>query len=515
MPAQRHYPQRVDVAIVGSGPTAAAYARILSESAPEARIAMFEVGPTVSSPPGAHVKSIPEGADRARAQRASEGPGADAPKITSPAAMKSGKRLARPGTFLIEGEHTVPGEDGLPVAAMSSNVGGMGAHWTGACPRPGDSERITFLDDLDEILDDAERLLGVSRTAFENAPFGSVIVERLGAAVNAGRPPERRVQAMPLAVHRQGDGSLVWSGPDVIMGEATRSNPNFELFDESLVTKVLTADGRASGVEVRDLRTDSTHTVDARFVIVGADAFRTPQLLWASGIRPDALGRYLNDQTQVVFSSRLRDVSAPVVADETAGGLKVQSGVNWVPFTDALPFHIQVMQPDSSPVPVPEDDPLVPGSIVGLGMFLAKDLQHEDRVEFSDVDVDSYGMPAIRVHYRLTERDHEMLERARAAAIELAEAVGEPFDDTPFTLPLGSSLHYQGTTRMGDQDDGTSVCDTHSEVWDAPGVFVAGNNVIPTATACNPTLTSVALAIRGARHVAARLADAGSAVRNS
>ena len=76
----------------------------------------------------------------------------------------------------------------------------------------------------------------------------------------------------------------------------------------------------------------------------------------------------------------------------------------------------------------------------------------------------------------------------------------------PFTMPLGASLHYQGTTRMGAVDDGESVCGPDSEVWTAPGVFVAGNGIIPTATACNPTLTSVALAIRGARRIASDLA---------
>ena len=63
-------------------------------------------------------------------------------------------------------------------------------------------------------------------------------------------------------------------------------------------------------------------------------------------------------------------------------------------------------------------------------------------------------------------------------------------------MPLGASLHYQGTTRMGAADDGASVCCPDSEVWDVPGLFVAGNGVIPTATACNPTLTGVALAVR-------------------
>jgi choline dehydrogenase-like flavoprotein len=59
---------------------------------------------------------------------------------------------------------------------------------------------------------------------------------------------------------------------------------------------------------------------------------------------------------------------------------------------------------------------------------------------------------------------------------------------------------------MGETDDGTSVCSPDSEVWSAPGVFVAGNGVIPTPTACNPTLTSVALAVRGARRIAKELA---------
>ena len=77
-------------------------------------------------------------------------------------------------------------------------------------------------------------------------------------------------------------------------------------------------------------------------------------------------------------------------------------------------------------------------------------------------------------------------------------------------MPLGASLHYQGSTRMGVLDDGTSVCSPDSEVWGVPGLFVAGNGVIPTATACNPTLTSVALAVAGARRIVAELVPAMS-----
>ncbi|RKO23466.1 choline dehydrogenase [Pseudarthrobacter phenanthrenivorans] len=499
------YPAAVDVAIVGSGPTASAYARILSEEAPGATIAMFEVGPTVSDPPGAHVKNIEDPERRSSAQRASEGPGAGAETVSSPGAVKSGERRARPGTYLLQDGYAFPGEDGMPVAAMSSNVGGMAAHWTAACPRPGGKERIPFLPDLEDLLDDADRLLGVTTHAFDGAPFSDLVRERLAAVVDNGRGPAFRVQPMPLAVHRREDGGLVWSGSDVVMGDVTRENPQFHLFDESLVTRVLVEDGVAAGVEVQDRRTGGTHQVSARYVVVGADALRTPQLLWASGIRPDALGRYLNDQAQVVFASRLRGVTAPQGSATADSALSEQSGVAWVPYTDEAPFHGQIMQLDASPVPLAEDDPVVPGSIVGLGLFCAKDLQREDRVAFDDGARDSYGMPAMRIHYRLTERDREVLERARQEIVRLGKAVGEPLDEQPFVLPPGASLHYQGTTRMARTDDGESVCSPDSEVWQVPGLFVAGNGVIPTATACNPTLTAVALAVRGARKVAEKL----------
>ena len=511
----RAFPPHVDVAVVGSGPTGAAYARVLSELAPDATIALFEAGPVLTDPPGLHVKNIEDLDRRLVAQRRSEGLRPHTATEEEPAYADPAKRVVRPGTHLLPDGYHEPGEDGIPALAMSTNVGGMGAHWTCACPRPGGRERIAFLPHLDELLDEAERLLAVDRHPFDDAPYADVVRDRLAADFDPGRPEERRVRPMPLAVHRRPDGKLQWSGPDVVFGEVTRGNPNFSLFADAPVRRVLVEGGRAVGVVVRD-RTDGTQReVRARFVVVAADALRTPQLLFASGVRPRALGRYLNDQPQMVFAVRLRDVThTPTEQHDPRGDSAIteQSGVSWVPYTDEDPFHGQVMQLDASPIPLVGDDVPTPGSIVGLGWFCGKDLQESDRVEFSDAETDDYGMPKPRIHYRLTERDHETVARAREAILRAARSLGEFIGDAPMMLAGGASLHYQGTTRMGPNDDGTSVCGPTSEVWGVSGLYVAGNNVIPTPIACNPTLTSVALAVAGARDIAARLAAGSGAV---
>jgi choline dehydrogenase-like flavoprotein len=498
----RSFPASVDVVVVGSGPAGAAYARILSERAPDATIALFEAGPLLADPPGIHVKNIADDERRRAAQRNSEGShphsGSAGGQYADPA-----RRLLRPGTHLLPDGYQAPGEDGLPALAMSTNVGGMGAHWTAACPRPGGAERIAFLSGLDELLDEAERLLGVDRHPFAGAPYTDLVRERLAAEFDPGRSPDRRVQPMPLAVRRRPDGALVWSGPDVVFGEVTRNNPNFTLYAGARVQRVLIEDGRAVGVRV------AGHSVRARYVVVAADALRTPQLLFASGIRLPALGRYLNDQPQTVFAVRLRDVATVLEPARSDVEIAGQSGVGWVPYTDEHPFHGQVMQLDASPIPLVSDDEPSPGTIVGLGWFCGKDLQASDRISFDADETDEYGMPKPSIHYTLTDRDHASLAAAREQILRAARALGESIGEEPLVLAPGASLHYQGTTRMGPADDGTSVCGPTGEVWQTAGLYVAGNNVIPTPIACNPTLTSVALAVAGARDIASHLAQSG------
>ncbi|MFC0681558.1 GMC oxidoreductase [Lysobacter korlensis] len=492
-----------DVVIVGSGPAGSTFARVLVDEFPGLRIVMVEAGPSTGEPPGRHVNTISDLDLKAAAQRASEGP--DPEHRSGPPTIGPGP--ARPGTFLVDRD----GE--MPAAAMSSNVGGMGAHWTCACPPPGDGERIDFLPraEFDSLFAEASTLLGVTQTAFEDAPLGRELRAALGAHFDDGRAPDRKVQPMPLAVTVRPDGSRYWTGTDVILGEVA-SSPSFELLAETLATRILHDAGRATGVEVRSLRTGERSTITAGAVVVAADALRTPQLLFASGIRPAALGRHLNDHTQVIALARLDDRFIPTEArtrpKQAGGPLEGYSGVSWIPYDrNSFPFHGQIMQMGTSPIPLGDVEEPWPGSIVGIGLFATKHIREDDRVEFDPAETDGYGLPRIRLRYQLDEVDQQTIQDAISWADRIAHMIGSPLGGPPRLLPAGSSLHYMGTVRMGIADDGTSVCDPESRLWGLENVFVGGNGVLPAPTACNPTATSLALAIRAARALGRGLKD--------
>lgn len=510
---------KYDVVIVGSGPAGAAYARTVKNNLPTARVLMVEGGPIVTSPPGRHVRTIKDSAERIAAQFASQGPDANPADYEervalalSPSRGRATGVAARPGTWLLGEGANPPGEEGFAAAAMSSNVGGMGSHWSGACPWPAHQEVSIDLDPAEFIgaLDAARRLLKVTQAAFESAPLGVEVRELLGEHFNADRPANRRVQAMPLAMDISG-GERHWTGPDVILGDLLSGEVDgFELRSETLALRVLTKNGRADGVLLRDRRRDRDYEVGARFVVVAADSLRSPQLLSASGIRPAALGRYLNEHTMTTSTIRLdpkfREF-ADGVEKTSAGSLDVLAGVSWVPyFEPSFPFSGQVTQWDASPIPVAESFETWPGSVVECSVFMGKaDLRPEDRLEFDENELDWFGMPSIRIHYGFTEHDRGRLAEAVNRAAEMGAMLGEPINGLePKTLPHGASLHYQGTTRFG-SDDGTSTVDTKLRVWGHSNVYVGGNGTIPTAAACNPTLTTVALATLGARDLAGRI----------
>ncbi len=522
----------VDVVVVGSGPAGAAVTRSIKDRAPGSTVLMVERGPALETPTGQNIRSAPpEVRDRIfeRLSRSEPGlRGADGESVPLV--------VPRPGTHVVRFHDIADDEQtDMPGALFAENVGGMGAFWTCAAPRPQGGERIPFIapDEMSAALDEAERLLRVSTDAYPATAEGDRLARLLADRFDGDGSP---VVRMPLAAGpgaRPGHPS--WSGPREILGslaDPSADSSGFELRAETAAVRILVDGEAVAGVRLRDMRSGREEDVAAKVVVVAADALRTPQLLWASGVRPEALGRYLNDQPQVVAAAFL-DLGPTAVGVPGApptsgavdagddhpfhgtpgGGQDAITGVWWLPFDDdaGRPFHTQIMQMDASPIAIGSGTVEDARPIVGVGVFAAKDLRAEDRVRFDERDPDPAGLPGIRIDYGLSPTDRERVAAAERLARELLETIGEPIPGgEPVLLPAGSSIHYQGSVRMGPADDGTSVCDPHGEVWGVSGLFVAGNGVIPTATGCNPTLTNVALAVRAGARIAATLSAEGA-----
>ncbi|NYF14932.1 pyranose oxidase [Pseudoclavibacter sp. JAI123] len=520
------------VAIVGSGPIGAAYARILLETNPDVHVTMFEAGPQLTDVPGESVRNIADPAEKELARERSQGPQAGdfreslgIPK----AAVVEGMFTARQGTHLLDfgGEGSAHTET-FPAAAASTNVGGMGAHWTCATPAPEFSERVDFIEsaEWDELIVSAERLLHVQSAAFADSGVGAAIRSLLSEEFSAELPEGFGPSTLPVAGDAQPDGTVRWAGADVVFGPLVEAgNPlaeRFELRDLTLVRRVERegpgVDARVTGITVEDLRTGETSFVAADAVVVAADAFRSPQLLWASGIRPAALGRYLTEHPVVISTVALdpegmaRFATDADLEEELArralNPADPVGAVNRIPFSEPdHPFSLQVMYAENPPFPL---DPAHPHAgnrwgYVNMGYGMRKHPRVEDGITFHDDELDYRGFPNMTVDYALTDVEKAEIADGEAHLRRAGEKLGT-FIAEPRLLPNGSSLHYQGTMRAGANDDGTTVADPYSRVWGIDNLYVGGNGLIPTATTMNPTLMSVAIAVRGARKLAEELA---------
>jgi choline dehydrogenase-like flavoprotein len=495
----------VDVIVVGSGPAGSAYARMISDKAPNATVLLVEAGPAITAPPAQHISTIADRTALDHAKAMSQGPfrGNDASELSA---------FRTPGLFLLSDGNAETRD--FPAASASSNVGGMGAHWLCCCPQPGGSEVIGCVPEsrLVQAFSQANRLLDVASDRFDS-PGSQHIRSILGSLFNAGRTAERAVQPMPMAVSHS-SGKAIPHGPAVILRDIfDRPDSCVSLLSKTRARRIFVEDGSAQGVELQDIDSGRISAARAKWVVVAADTLRTPQLLFASGIRPQALGRHLNDHAAMVTLVEFAGKDVAPMTSKDAGiwnpnGLFGSAAVNWVPpLGEDFPCSIQVAEVDCNSLPSALGVVATGKPIFAIVAFMAKDVRAEDRIEFSDSETDWAGLPKMTIRYGFTPIDQRRAAATRAALDKIA-SVGKPLVPEPRLLPPGSSLHYQGTYRLGEQDDGSSVCDPTCRVWGVSNLFLGGNGLIPTETACNPTLTSVALATIGAEEIVRHLSSA-------
>lgn len=134
-----------------------------------------------------------------------------------------------------------------------------------------------------------------------------------------------------------------------------------------------------------------------------------------------------------------------------------------------------------------------------------------------DSETDALGVRRVRLVWKTSARETTSIHRAKELlGVELGrrgigrmllgshnDQVTVPLGEAPWE-PVTMASHHMGTTRMSaSPSDG--VVDRNCQVHDVSNLFVAGSSVFPTVGFANPTFTIVALAIRLAEHLVARL----------
>jgi choline dehydrogenase-like flavoprotein len=134
--------------------------------------------------------------------------------------------------------------------------------------------------------------------------------------------------------------------------------------------------------------------------------------------------------------------------------------------------------------------------------LIAEDLPEEsNRIVLDPTLVDSDGIPAPKVIYRMSENSRRMLEFHTARARESLEAAGA-YEVVIAPQIRQTGWHLLGTAKMGDEP-ATSVVDGWGRSHDIPNLYIIDGSVWPTSAGMNPTATIAALALRFADHLVA------------
>lgn len=156
--------------------------------------------------------------------------------------------------------------------------------------------------------------------------------------------------------------------------------------------------------------------------------------------------------------------------------------------------------------------PYTPISSAFLLFLVEQAPNAESRVMLSD-ERDALGLRRARLDWRLTEFEkRSVLTFVRSLGGELARLdigrlrLPEWLTDGGSSWPpdLQPGFHHMGTTRMS-ANPKQGVVDPHCRVHHIDNLYIAGSSVFPTSGHGTPTLTVIALTLRLAKHLKARL----------
>jgi choline dehydrogenase-like flavoprotein len=292
--------------------------------------------------------------------------------------------------------------------------------------------------------------------------------------------------------------------------------------------RILTSDGRASGVAATVTNEDGTTTaltVHAPTVVVAAGSIESPALLLRSGIGGPAAGHHLRlhpaalvggiyetpiegwiGQIQSALSDQFKQIEGEfgflIEATTIAPAIVAMS----LPFEDGA-GHKRAMS-----------------KLANMAPFISVARDHGE----GQVAIDEHGRAVTRWSFS-DPLDESMFRRAIAELARLQKAAGaqeiitffqrpaiswregEDFDAFLAQIEAASlaandvaafSAHQMGSCRMG-SDPAESVADGRGELHDTPGVWIGDASAFPTAPGVNPMISIMSLAHRTAGNILA------------
>ncbi|WP_245976563.1 GMC oxidoreductase [Paenibacillus prosopidis] len=388
----------------------------------------------------------------------------------------------------------------FPAATLLHALGGRTLFWSGVSPRMHESVLRKWpvtLKEMSYYYNVAEEIMNITRDYTKGSSVTEVLVKRLreGGFTEASGLP----MAVDLETTKYGriHSNVFYSAMNLFAYSLNQSS--FDLAVNARAVKVLHEKGRVVGVEVMNPNKKSFF-LKAKNVVVSAGALETPQILLNSGIQGGAIGHFLTNHSFIMAHGVLNRADF----SELLGTLGIL-----IPQTDAQPLQIQLYGPGDYFWYSYEEEPLHKELGVRFEGFGIVESRYENQVYLNPNLRNEYGVPKIQINFSYSEKDKEIIQKVAQTVKQVSEIIKAPLISNGgkaeiCLMPPGQDNHVSGTCRMSDDscDGGTN---RYGEVFCMAGLFVADNSVLPPIGASNPTLTTIALAIRTADYIITKL----------
>jgi choline dehydrogenase-like flavoprotein len=294
------------------------------------------------------------------------------------------------------------------------------------------------------------------------------------------------------------------------------------LVTNAMVYKVLTDQGtnRARGILYIDRNTRQAREINARVVVVCAQALESTRILFNSATRDypnglanssGVLGHYLQDHLWVaggaaaefpdlpekpsldgpnrpnaLYVVRFRNTKKDPGYKKFLRGYGFQGGASVSFNMNAPGFGLAYKKGVLDPV-----------TSIGLSGFGECLPRRDNHVAIDPKVVDVFGIPVLRITMGWSDNERAMIPDMAESAAEMLEAAGAK-NVKPWTVPdriPGMGIHEVGVARMG-HDPKASVLNQFQQTHDIKNLFVMDGSCFVSSGCQNPTLTIMALTVR-------------------